>query len=131
MPAEENPGTRGVLLVNLGTPDSPSVADVRRYLDEWCQTCQSRLGPKQWLQPYTSEQLALLAKAGTGSVQPVCPGFSADCQETLEEIAMENRAVFLEAGGETYDYIPCLNDHPAHINLFAELVMEYLQDRTS
>jgi len=100
-------------------------------VDEWCQTYQSRLGPKQWLQPYTSEQLALLAKAGTSSVQLVCPGFSADCLETLEEIAMENRATFLAAGGEMYDYIPCLNDHPAHIKLFAELVMEYLQDRIS
>lgn len=69
MPAEENPGTRGVLLVSLGTLDSPSVADVRCYLDEWCRTYQSRLGAKQWLQPYTSGQLALLAKAGAGSVQ--------------------------------------------------------------
>jgi ferrochelatase len=119
------------VLVNLGTPDSPSVADVRCYLDEWCQTYRSRLGSKQWLQPYTSEQLALLAKAGTDSVQLVCPGFSADCLETLEEIAMENRAVFLEAGGESYDYIPRLNDHPTHINLFAEMVMEYMQDRIS
>jgi ferrochelatase len=131
MPAEENPGTRGVLLVSLGTPDSPSVADVRCYLDEWCRTCQSRLGPKQWLQPCTSGQLALLAKAGAGSEQLVCPGCSADCLETLEEIAMENRAVFLGAGGESYDCIPCFNDHPAHINLFAELVMGYMQDRIS
>jgi len=92
--------------------------------DQWCLTYQSRLGPKQWLQPYTSEQLALFAREGTRNVQVVCPGFSADCLETLEEITMEDRAVFMAAGGETYDYIPCLNDHPAHINLFAELVTQ-------
>jgi ferrochelatase len=59
-------------------------------------------------------------------VQVVCPGFSVDCLETLEEIALENRAAFLGAGGEAYDYIPCLNDDPAHINLFAELVTQNL-----
>jgi ferrochelatase len=93
---------------------------------QWCLTYQSRLGPKQWLQPYTIEQLIVLAKNGVRKVQVVCPGFSVDCLETLEEIALENRSAFLEAGGEAYDYIPCLNDDPAHINLFAELVTQNL-----
>lgn len=93
---------------------------------QWCLTYQSRLGPKQWLQPYTIEQLVVLAENGVRKVQVICPGFSVDCLETLEEIAMENRAAFLEAGGETYEYIPCLNDDPAHINLFAELVTQNL-----
>ena len=93
---------------------------------QWCLTYQSRLGPKQWLQPYTIEQLVVLAENGVRKVQVICPGFSVDCLETLEEIALENRAAFLRAGGETYDYIPCLNDDPAHINLFAELVTQNL-----
>lgn len=93
---------------------------------QWCLTYQSRLGPKQWLQPYTIEQLVVLAENGVRKVQVICPGFSVDCLETLEEIALENRSAFMEAGGETYDYIPCLNDDPAHIKLFAELVTQNL-----
>jgi len=93
---------------------------------QWCLTYQSRLGPKQWLQPYTIEELVVLAENGVRKVQVICPGFSVDCLETLEEIALENRSAFLEAGGEAYDYIPCLNDDPAHINLFAELVTQNL-----
>ena len=93
---------------------------------QWCLTYQSRLGPKQWLQPYTIEELVVQAENGVRKVQVICPGFSVDCLETLEEIALENRSAFLEAGGEAYDYIPCLNDDPAHINLFAELVTQNL-----
>ena len=96
---------------------------------QWCLTYQSRLGPKQWLQPYTIEQLVVLAENGVRNVQVVCPGFSVDCLETLEEIALENRSAFMEAGGEAYDYIPCLNDHSSHIDLFAELVMQNTKDR--
>ena len=59
-------------------------------------------------------------------MQVICPGFSADCLETLEEISMENREIFMEAGGEVYEYIPCLNDQPAHIEFFAKLVTEKL-----
>ena len=93
---------------------------------QWCLTYQSRLGPKQWLQPYTIEELVVQAENGVRKVQVICPGFSVDCLETLEEIALENRSAFMEAGGEAYDYIPCLNDDPAHINLFAELVTQNL-----
>jgi ferrochelatase len=120
--------------VEAGDPYAGECEETARLLadalglssQQWCQTYQSRLGPKQWLQPYTIEQLVVLAENGVRKVQVVCPGFSVDCLETLEEIALENRAAFLEAGGEAYDYIPCLNDHPDHINLFAELVTQNL-----
>ncbi len=94
---------------------------------QWHLTFQSRLGPKQWLQPYTDRTLAELAAAGTRHVAVICPGFSADCLETLEEIALENREVFLHAGGERYDYIPCLNDQPDHIAALSRLVQQHAQ----
>ena len=93
----------------------------------WQISFQSRLGPKQWLQPYTDHTLEALAAQGVKSVQVICPGFSADCLETLEEIAMENRAVFLEAGGERYEYIPCLNDDVGHMEMLAALVGQHTQ----
>jgi ferrochelatase len=93
----------------------------------WQLSFQSRLGPKQWLQPYTDHMLKALAKEGVKNVQVMCPGFSVDCLETLEEVSMENRDIFLEAGGEQYGYIPCLNDDAAHIRLFCELVSQHTQ----
>lgn len=93
--------------------------------DQWKVTFQSRLGPRQWLQPYTDETLGRMAADGVKSVQVVCPGFSADCLETLEEIAMENRDVFLKAGGERYEYIPCLNDDSSHVAMMAQLVRRH------
>ncbi len=94
---------------------------------QWQLSFQSRLGPKQWLQPYTDHTLQALARDGVKSVQVMCPGFSADCLETLEEIAMENREVFLHAGGERYEYIPCLNDEAEHIAMLASLVEQHTQ----
>ena len=94
--------------------------------EQWMLSFQSRLGPKQWLQPYTDKTLKKLAGDGVKSVQVICPGFSADCLETLEEIAMENRDVFLEAGGERYEYIPCLNSDQAHIDMLSGLVEKHL-----
>ena len=94
---------------------------------QWQLSFQSRLGPKQWLQPYTDQTLEQLAGDGIRSVQVMCPGFSADCLETLEEIAMENREVFLNAGGERYEYIPCLNDDAEHIAMLADLVDRHTQ----
>jgi ferrochelatase len=94
--------------------------------DQWLLTFQSRLGPKQWLQPYTDKTLEHLGGEGIKSVQGLCPGFSADCLETLEEIAMENRDTFLDAGGERYEYIPCLNDRKAHIDMLAGVVEKHL-----
>ena len=95
--------------------------------DRWQLSFQSRLGPKQWLQPYTDHTLKSLAEAGVKNIQVICPGFSVDCLETLEEVSMENRDIFLEAGGEQYGYIPCLNDDAAHIHLFSELVSRHTQ----
>lgn len=92
---------------------------------DWMLTFQSRVGPKEWLQPYTDKTLESLAKSGTHSVQIMCPGFSADCLETLEEISMENRDVFLLSGGKRYEYIPCLNAREDHVNLMASLVRHY------
>jgi protoporphyrin/coproporphyrin ferrochelatase len=93
--------------------------------DRWQMSFQSRLGPKQWLQPYTDHTLEALAKEGVRNVHVICPGFSVDCLETLEEVAMENRDIFIEAGGERYGYIECLNDHASHIQLFSELVAQH------
>lgn len=95
--------------------------------DQWQLSFQSRLGPKQWLTPYTDHTLETMARNGVRSVQVICPGFSADCLETLEEIAMENRDLFLEAGGEQYHYIPALNDQPGHIEMLKQLVLCQLQ----
>jgi ferrochelatase len=90
--------------------------------DAWSVSFQSRFGRARWLQPYTSEVLAGLPKLGVRSVSVICPGFAADCLETLEEIGMENRDVFLAAGGEQYHYIPALNvrvDHVAALSALA------------
>ncbi|MGJ3242726.1 MAG: ferrochelatase [Opitutales bacterium] len=76
---------------------------------------QSRLGRDPWLQPYTDEMLIKLAEEGIKSVKVMCPAFTADCLETLEEIAEEGKEEFLEAGGEQFEQIPCLNDHPAWV----------------
>ncbi len=92
----------------------------------WQMTFQSRLGPKEWLTPYTDHTLQALAKEGIKKVHVLCPGFSADCLETLEEIAMENRDTFLAAGGEHYAYIPCLNDRPSHIASLSQLVLKHV-----
>jgi ferrochelatase len=91
--------------------------------DAWSVSFQSRFGRARWLQPYTSEVLAALPARGVKSVSVVCPGFAADCLETLEEIGMENRDVFLGAGGETYQYIPALNGRPDHVAALRSLVM--------
>jgi ferrochelatase len=95
--------------------------------DELLTTFQSRFGAAEWLQPYTEATVRELAAAGTQSVQVVCPGFSSDCLETLEEIDMQIRDVFLEGGGERFEYIPALNATPGHIEALADLVKENLQ----
>ncbi len=95
--------------------------------DQWQLSFQSRLGRQQWLQPYTDHTLEAMPAQGVKSVQVMCPGFSADCLETLEEIAMENRDVFRDAGGERYEYIPCLNDDAEHIALLSKLVDRHTQ----
>ena len=93
---------------------------------QWKMSFQSRLGRAQWLQPYTSETLEKLAKEGVSHIDVICPAFSADCLETLEEIKEENKEVFFEAGGKRYELIECLNDRNDHIEMMAELVKNYL-----
>ena len=93
--------------------------------DDYVMTFQSRFGKAEWLKPYTDETLAELAKAGNKHVAIISPAFSADCLETLEELEGENREEFMEAGGETYHYIPALNDRDDHIDLLESLVKPY------
>ncbi|KAA0875098.1 ferrochelatase [Nitrincola tapanii] len=90
--------------------------------DEYVTTFQSRFGREEWLKPYTDETLKSLPAQGVKSVQLVCPGFSADCLETIEEIGQENREYFMEAGGEEYAYIPALNDDAEHIQMMQSLL---------
>jgi protoporphyrin/coproporphyrin ferrochelatase len=94
--------------------------------DAWSVSFQSRFGRARWLQPYTSEVLAALPKRGVRSVSVICPGFAADCLETLEEIGMENRDVFLAAGGEKYHYIAALNARADHVAALGALVSRKL-----
>lgn len=94
--------------------------------DRWLVSFQSRVGRDEWLQPYTDETLKLWGSDGVGSVHVIAPGFSADCLETLEEIDVENRRYFLEAGGGSYHYIPCLNDAPAHLDMLTGLVARHI-----
>lgn len=88
-------------------------------------TFQSRFGREPWLTPYTDETLKMLGEKGVKHIQVMSPGFAADCLETLEEIAVQNREFFLEAGGEKYEYIPALNDSPEHIEMMANLTAKY------
>ncbi len=88
-------------------------------------TFQSRFGREPWLTPYTDETLKMLGEKGTKHVQVLCPGFAADCLETLEEIAVQNREIFLEAGGKQYEYIPALNADAAHIEMMVNLTAPY------
>lgn len=90
-------------------------------------TFQSRFGKAAWLQPYTEPTLVALAKQGVASVDVMCPGFTADCLETLEEIDQEVRAAFLAAGGREFRYIPCLNDSHPWIDALAQIALRHLQ----
>ncbi|WP_096085556.1 ferrochelatase [Agaribacterium haliotis] len=95
--------------------------------DEYLSCFQSRFGRETWLQPYTDFELKRLAKEGCESVSVICPGFAADCLETLEEIKVENRDYFLEAGGKEFHYIAALNSDDKHIDALAELCLDNLQ----
>ncbi|MBR9787309.1 MAG: ferrochelatase [Vibrionaceae bacterium] len=87
---------------------------------------QSRFGREEWLKPYTDKTLETLPAKGVKKIDIMTPAFSSDCLETLEEIAGENKEIFLEAGGEQFNYIPCLNDADRHIDMMAELVRNKL-----
>jgi ferrochelatase len=95
--------------------------------DEYMVSFQSRFGRAEWLQPYTAPLLEQLGRAGTKRVDVICPGFVADCLETLEEIAQEGKEEFQDTGGGEYHYIPCLNDTPAFIHALADVVQQHTQ----
>ena len=89
-------------------------------------TFQSRFGPDEWLTPYTDKTLEELPNKGKKNVLMICPGFSSDCVETLEEIAIQGKESFIENGGENYDIVPCLNDNEDHIKMMEHIVKKYL-----
>ncbi len=95
--------------------------------DEWLVTFQSRFGKAKWLEPYTEPTLVALARQGVTRVDVMCPGFTSDCLETLEEIAQEAREAFLGAGGRSFEYIPALNDQHEWIAALAGVAMRHLQ----
>jgi ferrochelatase len=94
--------------------------------DQYLVTFQSRFGRAEWLQPYTAPTLEKLAKEGAKRVDVLCPGFTSDCLETLEEIAMEAKRDFLTAGGKEFHYIPCLNESPDWIAALAEIAEHHM-----
>ena len=91
-------------------------------IENWEVVFQSRFGREEWLKPYADHRLRSLAKDGIKRVDIVCPGFSADCLETLDEIDRENREIFLKAGGEEFHYIPALNDSDEHIEALVKIL---------
>ena len=93
--------------------------------DQWLVTFQSRFGPREWLKPYTDKTLISLAESGVKNINIICPGFSADCLETLEEIDIQNREFFIKAGGEKFNYIPALNDDGDHIELLSNIILKH------
>jgi len=95
--------------------------------DQWRLTFQSRFGKAEWLQPYTDKTLMGLPNEGVKNIDVICPGFPSDCLETLEEINIENREYFMQAGGESFNYIPALNDSQEHIKALADIVQLHTQ----
>jgi len=91
--------------------------------DSYKMTFQSRVGVGEWVKDYTDETLKSLPGKGVKNVQVICPGFSADCLETIEEIGEENRSYFMDAGGDSYNYIPALNDREDHIDCLTQLII--------
>lgn len=94
--------------------------------EQYTVTFQSRFGKAKWLQPYTAPTLKALAQSGVKRVDVICPGFTGDCLETLEEIAIEARQAFLQAGGKEFKYIECLNDNPKWVAALSELCIQHL-----
>lgn len=94
--------------------------------EEYKVTFQSRLGRAKWLEPYTEPTLIELARSGVAHVDVVCPGFTSDCLETLEEIAIEGKAAFLGAGGKEFQFIPCLNDQPEWITALCSVTQQHM-----
>jgi protoporphyrin/coproporphyrin ferrochelatase len=107
--------TTGLVVNELGIPKEKAE-----------QTFQSRLGRDPWLKPYTAQRLAELPKEGVKKLLVVCPAFVSDCLETLEEIAEEGKHIFLEAGGESFTMIPCLNVHPLWVDAVTKWIKDYM-----
>ena len=97
--------------------------------DDWTLSFQSRVGPQEWLQPYTDETVRALAKRGIRRLSAICPGFAVDCLETLEEIAEDYAGQFRAAGGERLDYVPALNATPAHVAALASVLARHAWPR--
>lgn len=120
--------------IRLGDPYADECRRTAQLLAEWLQlsdqqytlTFQSRFGKARWLEPYTEPMLKKLARGGTKRVDVACPGFTADCLETLEEIAQEGRTAFLTAGGKEFHYIPCLNDNTEWIAALGNIAVRHL-----
>jgi ferrochelatase len=121
--------------VELGDPYQQQCLATSRLLrvkagwpsERWHTTFQSRFGNDPWLQPYTIETIRSLAQGGLTRIAVIAPGFAADCLETLEELDMENRGVFLANGGETFTYVPCLNDSAAGMSVIERIVRRQLR----
>ena len=121
--------------VRLGDPYEQQSRETARLLaadlglaeSDYLVTFQSRFGKAKWLEPYTEPSLIALAQQGVKHVQIMCPGFAADCLETLEEINQEVREAFVHAGGQRFDYIACLNDQSAWITALSDLAQQHLQ----
>ncbi len=96
------------------------------HAEQYTLTFQSRFGKAKWLQPYTEPTLVALARAGTKRVDVICPGFTSDCLETLQEINQEARQAFLLAGGKDFHYIPCLNDQPEWIGALCSVAEQHM-----
>ncbi|RRD57182.1 ferrochelatase [Comamonadaceae bacterium OH2545_COT-014] len=122
-------------MIRLGDPYQAECLETARLLtqrlglpaEDAVVSFQSRFGRAKWLEPYTEPTLQRLAREGAGRVDVVCPGFVSDCLETLEEIAVEGRNAFLQAGGQAFHYIACLNDAPEWQAALADLVQQQLQ----
>lgn len=94
--------------------------------DRWKMVFQSRFGREPWLKPYADETLERMGSEGAHGIDVMCPGFAADCLETLEEMAETNREAFEEAGGSGYRYIPALNDRPDHLDALTDIVLTHM-----
>lgn len=104
------------------------IAQELKLKDSDYQVCfQSRFGSEPWLQPYTDKTLMELPQKGISEIFIICPGFSIDCLETLEEINEENKEIFLKSGGTAYHYLPCLNDSPEQLQLLQYLIKKHTQ----
>ena len=94
---------------------------------EYITTFQSRFGPGEWLQPYTDKTLEELPSKDIKKIHIISPGFSSDCLETLEELEVQNKEIFISSGGKKFNYIKCLNDNPQHLNMLALLILNHLK----